>query len=550
VLKLLSKEKETPHNIYQWAQIAKDNNITSIHITEYDTQQSNNLYHDHLVNTWEVSDFVKELANRPSEATLGTNEEKIPNKTFPYHFGDKSSVCFVRTALNMKIKSWIPNENNFNAYLTPNYGAVSLGNYMTIYNGNDIVYRPTILHAYKPCDQALASLNKTHGIHYKKNDFSDVKTHVMTEKDIDKGSVTLGVLLNGDTSYWYGSTLSIDDVRKISSYGSVNSVLSAITLLTSTVWAIKNQRKGIVDMFDVDHDTMINMVEQYLGDIKMISHNTSVFSSNQLHSNIYATEIMRDFSRDYEENNITNRLGCKWGSYDVRDHYMEFNASNTSLNVNISDKLRDIPIYSQDVLGSCTANALATLYTYAHIIKHNEIFMPSRLFIYYNERVIEGSVNVDVGAEMRNGMKSLSTTGTCPESMWIYDITKFRCKPNDTCYIIAKNHKTIKYNRVKQTLDQLKSCLQEGYPFVLSFLCYESFEKTAETGILKFPQPKEKVYGAHAVIAVGYIESEKMFIIRNSHGVTFGKNGHFYMPYDFICNPTFVNDIWTIHTVT
>ena len=44
-------------------------------------------------------------------------------------------------------------------------------------------------------------------------------------------------------------------------------------------------------------------------------------------------------------------------------------------------------------------------------------FTPSRLFIYYNERLVEGSVNQDAGAMIRDGIKTMSKVGVCPESV-------------------------------------------------------------------------------------------------------------------------------------
>ncbi len=41
----------------------------------------------------------------------------------------------------------------------------------------------------------------------------------------------------------------------------------------------------------------------------------------------------------------------------------------------------------------------------------NKAFTPSRLFIYYNERVIEGTVSTDAGAQVRDGIKSVATLG-------------------------------------------------------------------------------------------------------------------------------------------
>ena len=49
-------------------------------------------------------------------------------------------------------------------------------------------------------------------------------------------------------------------------------------------------------------------------------------------------------------------------------------------------------------------------------------FVPSALFIYYNERVIERTVSTDSGAQIRDADKDVAKQGVCPEPDWPYDI--------------------------------------------------------------------------------------------------------------------------------
>src|SRR4051794_11919093 len=68
-------------------------------------------------------------------------------------------------------------------------------------------------------------------------------------------------------------------------------------------------------------------------------------------------------------------------------------------------------VYDQGRLGSCTANAIAAAYEYGLIRQQLADFTPSRLFIYYNERVIEGTVDCDCGAMIRDGIKTVARQG-------------------------------------------------------------------------------------------------------------------------------------------
>lgn len=209
-------------------------------------------------------------------------------------------------------------------------------------------------------------------------------------------------------------------------------------------------------------------------------------------------------------------------------------------------------IYDQGQLGSCTANAIAGLFEFDLKKQGLKDFMPSRLFIYYNEREVEGTISEDSGAYLRDGIKCMAKIGVCPEKEWPYEITKFASKPKSKCFEDAKKDKAVNYARLVRTLGQLRSCLASGFPFVFGFSVYESFEsdKVAETGIVPLPKSTEKLLGGHAVLAVGYDQAERMFIVRNSWGTDWGIKGYFKMPYDYLLNENLADDFWTIRSVT
>jgi len=210
------------------------------------------------------------------------------------------------------------------------------------------------------------------------------------------------------------------------------------------------------------------------------------------------------------------------------------------------------PVYDQGQLGSCTANAIAGAIQFEQM-KQNlaQIFTPSRLFIYYNERDMEGTVNSDSGAQIRDGMKSVGLLGDCPEDMWPYVIANFAEKPSDACYQTALQHKAILYQRVVRDLIQMKGCLASGYPFVFGFTVYESFEtqQVAQTGHAPMPQHREKMLGGHAVMAVGYDDANQRFIVRNSWGTSWGMQGYFTLPYAYFTSRNLSSDFWTVRLV-
>ena len=208
------------------------------------------------------------------------------------------------------------------------------------------------------------------------------------------------------------------------------------------------------------------------------------------------------------------------------------------------------PVYNQGHLGSCTANALGGAFQYGQTKQGRATFMPSRLFLYYNERVMMNTVAYDSGAYIRDGIKSLNTTGICKETLWPYDITKFAIKPPPACYTQAKVNEISAYLRLDNNIITLKGCLAEGFPFVFGFTVYDSFYKITSNGIMPMPNfSKEKRIGGHAVMAVGYDDSKQMVLIRNSWGPGWGMAGYFWMPYNYISNNNLATDFWTIRTV-
>ena len=210
------------------------------------------------------------------------------------------------------------------------------------------------------------------------------------------------------------------------------------------------------------------------------------------------------------------------------------------------------PVYDQGNLGSCTANAIGAAFEFG-LMKQDKAsdFTPARLFIYYNERVMEHTVDLDNGAEIRDGVKSMNKQGVCPEKLLPYDIKKFADKPNAACYKEALKHQVLSYHRVVRTLDQMKGCLAEGFPFVFGFTVYDSFESetVAKTGKVNMPKQNEGVQGGHAVLAVGFDDTAKRFIIRNSWGSDWGLKGYFTMPYEYLTEENLSDDFWTIRIV-
>lgn len=233
---------------------------------------------------------------------------------------------------------------------------------------------------------------------------------------------------------------------------------------------------------------------------------------------------------------------------DLRDHI--FSSSKYRLVEHLPDTVdlrsKCSPIVDQGDLGSCTANAIVSGLK-KYLLKNKAVWIAlSRLFLYWEERNIEGTVSADSGASISDGMKVLNTFGVCPETDWPYDPTTFTNAPSNQDVTDATPYKIAEYQRIT-SIDQLKASLAEGLPVVIGINVYDSFESDAveQTGIVPMPDTAtESLIGGHAVLAVGYDDTKSQLIVRNSWGSSWGDNGYFYLPYDYY-NKGYVSDCWT-----
>ena len=228
------------------------------------------------------------------------------------------------------------------------------------------------------------------------------------------------------------------------------------------------------------------------------------------------------------------------------------------------DLTPSFPCYDQGDIGSCTANALAGAVEFDRVkFKENPPFVPSRLFIYYNERNIENDVAEDAGANLSDGIKSLASLGVCPEPIWPYVDTpanqttqdfpvgsKPRTKPSAAAYAAAKKYVITKYERVEQTLQDLKTALASGYPIVFGITVYNSW-LGSDPLLTTVPMPTagDTQAGGHAILCVGYDDATQLFKFRNSWGTGVGINGYFYLPYAYMLSPQLASDFWIIASV-
>lgn len=217
------------------------------------------------------------------------------------------------------------------------------------------------------------------------------------------------------------------------------------------------------------------------------------------------------------------------------------------------------PIQDQGKAGSCTAHAMSGMLEFLELQDFREkvrmqpeefagkgLHHPSRLFIYYNERLIENTPTEDSGASISDSVSSVVKYGFCDEVLWPYDLNNLLSAPNPAAYSQAMRHRCSSYRQL--TIDDLIPCLAGGNPFIMGISVYSSFEspRVAATGIVPMPGFAEEFLGGHAICCVGYDDPNQQFICRNSWGTNWGQNGFFRLPFEYVTNELLASDFWTV----
>ena len=202
------------------------------------------------------------------------------------------------------------------------------------------------------------------------------------------------------------------------------------------------------------------------------------------------------------------------------------------------------PVENQTTTSSCTAHGIVGNLEMLEKKNNTNFYDISRLFVYYNTRMIRGIEDTDGGAYIRDGIKSLVRYGYCSEKLWKYDEKKVNEKPDRKSYKEGKRHLIKEYKRILNIIDIIK-CIASGYPVIFGITLYESFQskKVSKTGKIPIPKTNEKPIGGHCMLVIGYDMKKKVFIVRNSWSSKWGDNGNCYIPFDYMEQ---ASDMWTI----
>jgi len=252
-------------------------------------------------------------------------------------------------------------------------------------------------------------------------------------------------------------------------------------------------------------------------------------------------------------------LGWKKDKFDARDYKMKLSPPDTKIPDKVDLRSQFPPVYNQD-LSDCTANAsvggICRDLMQENLPKDNSIVTLSRLFQYYNSRLVDqqngdGSTNDDNGSYLRSALSAANKYGVCSEKLWPYEDTsnKYKIEPSKSAYEDAKKYKVDQYFRVGSLFDA-KVALSHGYPIVCGIPVYsECFEtEIAKThGVIPNPPQNKTLEGGHAICLVGFSTSDGVFIFRNSWSSSWGDGGYGYLSDGYMKE---ADDLWAIVHVT
>jgi homospermidine synthase len=255
---------DVPADRSGWGQLAQGLGVKTIHIAERDTQVASFPKEPgEFVNTWSIDGFVSE-GSQPAELGWGTHERHFPPDGHQHDFGSRAAIYLMRPGAATRVRSWTPLEGPYHGFLITHGESISIADYLTLRDGERVLYRPTCHYAYHPCDDAVLSVHEFAG----KNFELQSRKRLMVE-EITSGIDELGVLLMGSARgvYWYGSRLSIDEARRVAPHNNATSLQVTAAVLGGVIWAIEHPRRGVVEPEELDFARILEVAGPYLGDM-------------------------------------------------------------------------------------------------------------------------------------------------------------------------------------------------------------------------------------------------------------------------------------------
>ena len=243
-----------------FAKLAQLDGVKTIHISERDTQITNQPKQvNEFVNTWSIEGFFEEGV-APAELGWGTHERHIPRKAYFHKVGPKNQICLASIGMKTWVRSWVPS-GEITGMVIRHGEAFSISDRLTIWEDGEAVYRPTVHYAYCPSDSAVNSL---HELEMRQFHIQE-KLRILSD-EITSGRDELGVLLMGHdfNSWWTGSVLDIEAARKLVPHQNATTLQVAISVVAAALWMIQHPASGFRLPDDIDYKEILGISLPYI----------------------------------------------------------------------------------------------------------------------------------------------------------------------------------------------------------------------------------------------------------------------------------------------
>ncbi len=249
------------HEAANYARMAMIEGVKVIHISERDTQISRDPKQvDEFVNTWSIEGF-REEGIAPAEMGWGTHERRLPPGAHTHSYGPANQICLAQMGINTWVRSWVP-MGEILGMVVRHGEAFTISDYLTVWDGQQPAYRPTVHYAYHPADAAINSLHEL-----KMRNFALQPNLRILADDIIEGKDELGVLLLGHdlNGWWVGSQLDIHETRQLVPGQNATTLQVAASVLGAVFWMIRNPQQGFNVPDNLPHRAVLEVANPYLG---------------------------------------------------------------------------------------------------------------------------------------------------------------------------------------------------------------------------------------------------------------------------------------------
>ena len=263
--------------------------IKIIHVNDIDLQKINqNCDNSTLFNTWCIDSFLFEML---TEATinLGSHEHIDFKDECKYIDSMHGFLELKKLAAEYKCRTYYP-DGAFEGFLVPHDETVTIAKSLEVKQDGKVIYRPTVMFLYAPCQLATEYLSKAKVNEYpqpdpeKPSDCEDANgpmiirgyeypnyAEIVYKEKITSGTEYVGVLLMGEDfdPVWVGNRVELSFLYKSekNSYWQTPTITPvAMSALAAVCWMIENKDQGGIYFPDdiADYKYILKIAEKYI----------------------------------------------------------------------------------------------------------------------------------------------------------------------------------------------------------------------------------------------------------------------------------------------